>query len=213
MNSCCPVFLNDLWRFLAGSILLTCSKRNNCAINLELIITHHNWIMLLKNVFLPALYLLVNNNSPNYRYKSVEVWIHSWKWWKCLLKCVPEMETVIRFDMLTTGFFGYGDRSTAPRDGNPLFIRGINAKGGNHFGWWLSLFQEIWATKEASKPFSAIQVLTSSCNRKEHTLDAVLINSRPLITLVFRRGFMKTRLPFVVWICHLYDSDSYHRSL
>lgn len=129
-KSCCPVFLKNFQRFLTGDTFLTCSKRNNCAINLELVITHDIWIMLLKGVFLPALYLLVNNNSPNYRYKSVEVWMHSWKWWKCLIKYVPETEDVIRFSMLTMGFFGSADRTTDPPDGNTRFIRMINLKGG-----------------------------------------------------------------------------------
>lgn len=164
--------------------------------------------MLLESVFLPTFSLLVNNNSPNYRYKSGGIWIHSWKWCKCLINYVPEMENVIRFNTLPTGFFWICWQNRRPSGcGNTLFIRVINLKGGKTLRLVI-----IIVPRDLSNQWG-IKILfsyTSSYGSLQH---ALLINSRPLIILFFKGSFMKTWLSFAVWICRLCDSDSSHRSL
>lgn len=178
---------------------------------MKLVVAHDTWVMLLRGVFSLALFLLVNNNSPNYRYKSAEVRMHSWKWWKCLIKYVPETENAITLSTLTAGFLDMLREPHTLRMGTALSCD--KWKGGKPLSLVIIIVlkypSDWWGIKILFSCTCSYGFLQQGRAYFMHTL---LINNRRLIILFFEISFMKTWLSFVAWICHLYDSNFYHRS-
>lgn len=125
-----------------------------------------------------------------------------WKWWKCLIKYGPEMENVIGFSTRSPrGFLGVLVESQPW--GWQCFP--VLSLAGDTAGCHCPKEPEPGEWQETPPQPPQCQWLLQGT--------ALLIISSPGLIVLLQWSLMKIWFPFGAWICHLCDSDLYHRSL